>query len=195
MPSRHFFSSFLTGMSKVSAQFRERVHMRKHKIGITYGLALLSVLFIAGCGQEAVTIPTVISTIPANGATSVAITTAISATFNEAMKPSSLSTTSFTVTSPGGAVAGSVAYSGTTATFTPTASLAYGTVYTATITTGATNPGGVSLAQNYVWSFTTITPAPVVISTIPANNAVNVNVNQLLSATFSEAMTAAILNP
>jgi len=48
-------------------------------------------------------------------------------------------------------VAGTVTYSGVVATFTPSAKLAYSTVYTATITTGAQDLAGTGLASNYVW--------------------------------------------
>jgi hypothetical protein len=48
-----------------------------------------------------------------------------------------------------------VAYSGTTATFTPLNTLAAMTTYTATITTGAKNSAGNALASKTVWSFTT----------------------------------------
>jgi hypothetical protein len=47
--------------------------MRKFRVGITYFLAALLVVFVAGCGQEVVTVPSVVSTIPANGATNVVI--------------------------------------------------------------------------------------------------------------------------
>jgi len=171
--------------------------MRKYRIGITCFFAFLLVVFIAGCGQETVTVPSVVSTIPANGATAVAINTAISATFSMAMNPSSITSSSFTVTGPGGtAVAGAVTYSGLAATFTPAAPLAYSSLYTATITTGATDLGGTPLVANYVWSFTTVVPPtpPTVISTVPANGATNVPVSQVLSATFSEAMTPATIS-
>ena len=168
--------------------------MRKYKVGITCFLASLLVVFIAGCGQETVTVPTVVSTIPANGATAVQINTTISATFSMAMNPSTITASSFTVTGQGGAaVAGAVTYSGLTATFTPAAPLAFGSIYTATITTGATDMGGTSLLANYVWSFTTNTPPPAVISTIPANGATAVSIGQVLSATFSEAMAPATI--
>jgi len=162
--------------------------MRKIRFGITYWLAALLVVFVAGCGQETVTVPSVVSTVPANGATSVVVNTPISATFSVAMNPSSITSSSFTVTGPGGAVAGAVSYSDMTATFVPTANLAYATTYTGTITTGATDPGGTPLLGNYVWTFTTITPPPTVISTLPANGATNVVINTPISATFSEAM-------
>jgi hypothetical protein len=163
--------------------------MRKCRNGIMCFLAILLVVFIAGCGQETVTVPSVVSVTPVQGATSVAINTTVTATFSMAMSPATLTTSTFTVTGPSGeAVAGAVSYSGTTATFTPTAALAYSSVYTATITTGAKNPGGVSLLANYAWSFTTITPPPTVTATVPVNGATNVPVSQVLSATFSEAM-------
>ena len=168
--------------------------MRKIRFGITYSLAALLVVLIAGCGQETVTVPSVVSTIPANGATNVAINTPISATFSMAMNPATLTSSTFTVTGPGGAVAGAVSYSGLTATFAPAAALAYATTYTATITSGATNPDGTPLFGGYVWTFTTITPPPTVISTIPANGATSVPIGQVLSATFSEAMAPASIS-
>jgi hypothetical protein len=157
-------------------------------------MAALLVAFVAGCGQEVVTVPTVVSTIPVNGTTNVAVNTTISATFSMAMTPASLTTSTFTVTGPGGSVAGAVTYSGSVATFTPSAALAYSTIYSATITTGATNVGGTPLLSNYVSTFTTIGPPPAVISTVPAKGATGVPVGQALSATFSEAMSSASIS-
>ena len=169
--------------------------MRKFRFGITYWLAALSLVFVAGCGQEVVVVPSVVSTIPANGATNVAINTPISATFSMAMNPTTINQGTFTVTGPGGAaVAGAVTYSGLTATFAPTAALAYSTVYTATIGGAAADLGGTTLNGSTVWSFTTITPPPAVIGSIPANGAVNVPVGQLLAAIFSEAMAPASIS-
>ncbi len=101
--------------------------------------------------------PAVLSTAPANGATSVAAATNVTATFSMAMNPATLTTSTFTLSGAGGTVAGTVTYNGAAdaAAFTPSASLAYNTVYTATITTGAQNTGGVGLASSYTWSFTT----------------------------------------
>ncbi|MGA3070573.1 MAG: Ig-like domain-containing protein [Terracidiphilus sp.] len=152
------------------------------------------IALIAGCGEEVVTVPTVVSTIPANGATNVAVNTTISATFSMAMSPGTINSTSFTVTGPGGtAVAGAVAYTGFVATFTPAAPLAYSSIYTATITKGATNLGGTALLGNYVWTFTTITPPPAVTAVVPANGAISVPIGQVLSATFSEGMNPATI--
>jgi len=168
--------------------------MSKRGLGIRSLLAGLLLVFVAGCGEETVTVPSVVSTIPANGATAVAVNTAISATFSMTMDPASISGTSFTVSGPGGtAVAGTVSYSGLTATFAPAAALSYGASYTGTITTGATGAGGTPLPANYIWTFSTAAPppAPTVIATVPANGATNVAVSQALSATFSEAMNSA----
>jgi hypothetical protein len=166
--------------------------MSKYRLGITSWLAVLLLVFVAGCGEETVTVPSVVSTIPANGATAVLVNTPISATFSMAMNPTSIDASTFTVAGPGGtAVAGAVSYSGETATFMPAAVLAYGATYTGTITTGATAPGGTPLPANYVWTFSTVTPPPTVISTIPANGVTNVPISQTVSATFSEPMTPA----
>jgi ketosteroid isomerase-like protein len=137
--------------------------------------------------------PTVVSTIPVNAATAVAVNTAISATFSEAMNPATVNAATFTLSGPGATpVGGVVTYSGNTATFTPSALLATGTLYTATITTGAKDPTGAGLAANFVWTFTTAVP-PTVVSTIPANGAAAVAVNTSISATFSEAMNPATI--
>jgi len=138
--------------------------------------------------------PAVVSTVPMNGATNVAVNAAITATFSEVMNAATINGTTFTVTGPGAtSVAGTVSYTGTTATFTPTAILANGTLFTATITTGAKDPAGVPLVANFVWTFTTAAP-PIVVSTVPVNGATNVAVNTAISATFSEVMNAATIN-
>ena len=79
--------------------------------------------------------------------------TVISATFNEAMNPVTINTTTFTVAG----VTGTVTLDGTgrIATFTPAGNLALSTTYTATIHTGVQDLAGNALASNYVWSFTT----------------------------------------
>ena len=108
-----------------------------------------------GGGSSDLTPPTISSSNPSNGTTGVAVNTAISATFSEAMDSSTINTTTFTVKAGSTAVPGTVSYSGNTATFTPTGSLAYSTSYTATVTTGANDAAGNALASNYVWTFTT----------------------------------------
>ncbi|MGC2389332.1 MAG: Ig-like domain-containing protein, partial [Candidatus Acidiferrum sp.] len=159
-------------------------------------VAFVLFALVAGCGREQATSPvspTVIAASPANGATLVLLNTTVTATFSSVMAPATINTMTFTLMGPGAtAVAGAVTYSGTTATFTPTVSLAALTPYTATITTGAADPGGNALQANFVWTFTT--GAPTVISTLPAASATGVLVNTVVSATFSEPMNPATIN-
>lgn len=148
------------------------------------------------------TAPKVTSTVPLAVATGVAINSAVTATFSEAMDPATMSSpaSNFTLkeTVSGTAVTGVVTYSGSTATFTPGSSLKASTQYTATVTTGAKDLAGNALVVPAVgappnpWTFTTAaTPdvtAPTVTVTNPAALAINVPVNQTINATFSEAM-------
>jgi len=164
--------------------------MRKFKFENTWLVAFVLVALVGGCGREQARSPLsprVTATSPVNGATAVLLNTTVTATFSSVMAPATINNSTFTLTGPGGtAVAGAVSYSCTTATFTPTVSLAANSVYVGTITRGATDPGGNTLSANFVWSFTT--GAPTVISTIPAGGATLVAVNTVVSATFSEPM-------
>lgn len=99
--------------------------------------------------------PTVVSTTPAAGATGVAPTATAAAALSEPVQASSLT---MTLTGPGGAsVAGTVSYNAASqsAVFTPSAPLAAGVAYTATLTS-ATDFSGQSLATPYSWAFTTL---------------------------------------
>jgi hypothetical protein len=144
------------------------------------------------------TAPAVTLTVPVNGAPGIATNSKISATFSEAMSPATINDTTFTLKQGVTPVAGTVNYTGLTATFTPLVGLTANTAYTATITTGAKDLAGNALAANFVWSFTTSaaadTTAPTVTSTVPAANAVGVPFNQKPAATFSEAMDPATIN-
>lgn len=107
--------------------------------------------------------PTVTSTNPFNGETGVILNKTVTATFSTAMDPSTINTTTFTLRQGTTVIAGVVTYIGTTASFKPVASLVAGLNYTATITTGAKSVARASLANDYVWNFTTLVsgaPAP-----------------------------------
>lgn len=142
--------------------------------------------------------PTVISTDPINTATGVAFDKKVTATFSEAMDPLSVNTQTFILRNGSTAVLGTVTYNGLVATFSPLANLAASTVYTATITTGAKDLAGNTIATNYTWSFTTgVAPdvlRPTVVSTDPPNNATGVTLNKIITVTFSEAMDASSIN-
>ncbi len=128
--------------------------------------------FTTGTTQST-TAPALSFTVPAHGAIGVATNGEITATFNEAMDPATITTGTFTVTDWNATpVSGAVTLvaAGTTAIFTPASNLAGNTVFTATITTGARNLAGDALASAVVWSFTTgatvaAGPAPVVLGT------------------------------
>ena len=137
--------------------------------------------------------PTVISTSPPDGATGVAVNTPITVTFSEAMNSSSITTSTFILSS---GVTGTVSYSGNTATFTPSSSLSYATTYTATITNGVMDISGNVMTSNYTWSFTTTadTVPPTIISTNPTNGATGVGIGASIIVTFSEAMDPSTFN-
>jgi hypothetical protein len=124
---------------------------------------------------------------PLDNAVAVSLSKVVAITFSGAMDPLTITSSTFMLKQGTTAVAGTVAYSGTTATFTPTNALAANTVYTATVTTGAKNIAGDAIAANKVWSFTTVV-LPEVSSTDPLNNAVAVAQNKIVSITFSKAM-------
>jgi hypothetical protein len=169
--------------------------MSKLMVRFFWVLALLATGVIGGCGREQTPAvpPVVVSVLPANGTTGVPFTPVITATFNETMNPATITNGTFTLTGPGGlAIAGTVVGSGLTATFTPTLPLAPSATYTAMITTGAQSHLGFALAANYMWSFMTGF-VPVVTSTIPANGAVNVPLNQRITATFNQPMNPATI--
>jgi hypothetical protein len=153
------------------------------------------------------TAPTVSSTVPANTATAVPINGKITAAFSEGMDSRTLTATTFTVTGPGATpVTGTVTYAGNAgaiATFAPASNLAPSTLYTATITTGAQDLAGNALVQTGglapdPWTFTTGTVAdtlpPTITSTVPANTATGVGINQAVNATFSKAMDPATIS-
>ncbi|GCC50790.1 hypothetical protein SanaruYs_10080 [Chryseotalea sanaruensis] len=163
-------------------------------------VAVLMMAFLSGCDNEKDpgVRPTVESTNPVDGASNVAVNSAITATFSVAMDPSTINTTNFTVTQGSTAVVGIVSYSGTTATFTPTNLLAESTLFTATITTGVKNTNGDALLIAEAFSFTSglipDTTVPVISATNPLSTATNVGRNNTVSITFSEAMDPATIN-
>ena len=147
--------------------------------------------FTTGAAADT-TAPTVSTTSPLPAATGVLVNASILATFSEAMAPASITSSTFSVSGPGGAaVPGSVTYDAPnkTATFKPTTSFASTTNYLAKLKGGA---GGVAdlagnpLAADQSWGFTsgthsTLSPvllgssanyvvlAKTAISTVPAS--------------------------
>jgi hypothetical protein len=128
---------------------------------------LLLVVLMAGCKKDdfnEVTgvCPTVLSTNPANLEAGVLPPSKIiTATFNEAMNPSTFTAASFTLRqgtgTPAVYVSGIVSYDVNihTMRFIPDQPLSNNTVYTATIKETVKDLNGNALQTDYVWSFTT----------------------------------------
>ncbi len=103
--------------------------------------------------------PTVASTNPLPGATGVPTNQPIAVTFDRLMDASTIVPEAFVLTGPGGAVACASDSSGRQATFTPAASLADNTAYTATVKSTVQDASGVPLGRDYTWTFTTAAPS------------------------------------
>ena len=146
--------------------------------------------------------PTVIAVSPPNLATGVPPNLrTITATFSEAIDPSTLTSATFLLSCPTGTPqTGAVTYSAATltATLTLTSNLPVGTVCTGTITTGVRDVSGMPLASNFNWTFTTAaavdsTP-PTVSSVNPPNLGTGVCLQSSVNATFSEAIDPTTIN-
>ncbi|HZI70053.1 MAG TPA: Ig-like domain-containing protein, partial [Nitrososphaeraceae archaeon] len=90
--------------------------------------------------------------------TGVSRSTTVAVTFSETMDPTSITTTTFTLTkNPGGAVTGTILSNpdGTTYTFTPDAQLAKNANYIVTITTSVKDKAGNTMVTQFTSSFTT----------------------------------------
>ncbi|MDT0197087.1 Ig-like domain-containing protein, partial [Arthrobacter sp. AB6] len=153
------------------------------------------------------TAPTVTGTSPAAGASGVAVSADVTATFSEPMDAATVTSSAFelyegTAPVPPNAtpVSAVVSYAGNVATLNPNEALKADTPYTAIIKGGAggvEDAAGNALAQDKTWSFTTAaagggdTTAPTVTGTSPAAGATGVAVSADVTATFSEPMDAA----
>ena len=117
-----------------------------------------------------VTPPMVVSVSPANGLAGVDIGTKVSAIFSEALDPATLSDSTFELRDSGNnLIPGTVTFNGVTITavLSPTASLADSMSFTATVKGGATGVkdiAGNPLANNVIWSFTTVAPSSATVT-------------------------------
>ena len=105
------------------------------------------------------TAPTVASISPIDGSTGNCLTKTVTATFNKAMDPTTITASSFLVTAGGVAVAGTVSYdtAAMLATFLPGAAAGFApnTAFVVTVTTAVTDLAGNPLAADKVWGFST----------------------------------------
>ena len=140
------------------------------------------------------TAPTVVSSVPSDGATGVALAAPIQVRFSEPMEPTaSILSMTVTPTPPGGSFEFN-APANTVLSFVPTLALVDQTTYTVSVTTSAVDLAGNNLAAAFSFSFTTTdasAPAVVFSSVSPAPDADGVAVNAPVSLDFTEAMDEA----
>jgi len=125
----------------------------------------VDVVFATTTGPDT-TPPSVTTVSPANGASGVSPSTAVSVTFSEPINSATITGSTFQLSGPGSTlVSASVTYNpaSLTATLTPASALATSTSYTAVVT-GGTNGikdvAGNAMTSNFTWSFTTAATAP-----------------------------------
>ncbi len=112
--------------------------------------------FIMSYDPEGPGRPLICAKQPAGGEEEVLIDTEVAADFNAVMDASTITNSTFVLSSGSGQVTGTVTYSNNTATFTPSNGLARSTAYTATLSKDIKDTLGVSLGtEDFTWSFTT----------------------------------------
>jgi hypothetical protein len=175
--------------------------VRARVLGALYSLVLAAML--GACSKETTntvtvpapdtTAPLVVYISPVSGAAGVALDSAVSASFSEAMNPATLTAATFTVNGVAGVV--SVSGDSRSITFTPTSALAPNSSYIATVTTGARDVAGNGLAADVSWTFATgaapDNTAPLVSGVTPLHGSEGNTASVGITATFSEAINCA----
>lgn len=165
--------------------------MKQKSVLLIIATVMITLIFSCSKDDFEATIgfcPLVTATNPLDGATNVPLNQQITATFNGEVDPSTINSSSFTIVGSA-AVAGTISYSGLTATFIPNSNLRPNTTYVGTITTLVKDFTGNALQEDYIWTFSTgATIRPMVASTTPTNNETNVVINKVVAATFNMPM-------
>ena len=134
--------------------------------------------------------PMVVSTVPTDGATGVSRSAPITAMFDQPIDATSVSTTTFVVTTAGGVqVPGTASLDGamTTATFQPTSELPAGAMVTVQLTANIASVMGSAPLMPLTFTFTTIDDeAPTLVSSVPLAQAIGVPDASTIAITFSE---------
>lgn len=140
--------------------------------------------------------PEILSRDPAPGATAVPLDQTVLVTFDKKMDWATVTSSSFYLQdSEGDVVAASLIKSldKRTAGLNPLADLEADETYVVTLTTAVEAENGLSLESTVVWSFTTAAGAPTLTAKVPANGAIDVPVDQMISATFDMDMDASTI--
>ena len=144
--------------------------------------------------------PVVTSLSPQNGSAGVSTTTAVTATFNKALDPTTVNNSTLELFDANNTLVGSsVSYSNSTLTaiLQPTTALANSASYTAIVQGGGIKDSSQTpMAASYSSSFltTSLTPPPIVTGFSPASGASGVTTTAIITATFNKAINPATLN-
>lgn len=135
------------------------------KVNKLFNTALMAALFVAafmtGCNNNSTDAdidpdaPVIFSTSPTDNEDEIERNKVVEIVFDQEMDPTTINNTTITLVQDSEMINGTVDYSGTTATFTPENALAAQTVYTAKVSTGATNASGVAVSNDNEWIFKT----------------------------------------
>ncbi|MEY2738494.1 MAG: hypothetical protein RL259_403 [Bacteroidota bacterium] len=169
------------------------------QIYVLVTIAIVLATLLMGCANDDFQVtpgicPVVIESNPSNSAINTPLNQTITVTFNEEMNPLTLNASTFIVRN-GLAIAGNISTDGANATFTPAQNLIPNTTYSVQITTGAKDPRGNALQEDYLFSFSTgAILRPLVLSTSPTSNETGVVLNKVVNATFNMSMDPATIN-
>ena len=156
-------------------------------------------------GSPATTAPVVIAVSPTYGATGVPLNASAFVQFSQALKPSTVTSSTAYMTDQNNNLVPStvtLSASGNTIQIKPTAALAagtsqYSTYYYVYVTTGVQNSSGVPLAAYNFYFYTgsaADTTAPTVLGVAPTNNQQSVGLNGLVEVTFSKPINPLTVN-
>ncbi len=133
--------------------------------------------------------PFINSTDPIDNEMGVFRNKTVSILFNEPMDPATINENTFMVNKGTTDVAGEIKYEGTTAIFTPAAHFESNTIYTVTLTTGAKDLAGNTVAESSTWVFTT-SETSAVLSVVDLGTAANYVI--LAKTAINNSSTSAI---
>ena len=161
----------------------------------------LSASFTTGVSAVAdTTVPTVVSVVPTNNASGVSVATVITWTFSEPIDPSTVHTSSMSVTVDGfsGALAGTYSVAGNVVTFTPSVPLPGNSRVRPTVNSNWVTDFAGNIAPFSQTSFLTAATAdtvpPQVIAVTPSDGSTDVGPNAPVVITFSEPLNVSTVN-
>ncbi|HET7174850.1 MAG TPA: Ig-like domain-containing protein [Gammaproteobacteria bacterium] len=178
-PDTHYTATLTTGVKDMTGQPLTK------PVSWTFETPHVSIL----TGQST----TVATVAPSNMSTGVTLDSEVTVTFSQTMDPATITPNSFRLIDPSGSpVAGTVQYSGLSATFVPASPLQPDTTYQVVVSASAASLSGVPMDSAYHWSFTTGSESsnvpPVVQFTTPLAGDTSVALNDSILVAFDEPM-------